>query len=67
MKHYTLDEAFEMLISNTRLWDSSRLPVNTITKLRHRLKNGKLGDQSKRNFIEKSGVFEKVEYYDLKK
>lgn len=66
MKHYTLDEAFEMLISNTRQWDSSRLPVNTITKLRHRQKNGKLGDQSKRNFIEKSGMFKKIEIYEFK-
>lgn len=63
----TTDQAFEWLLDNTKLWrKNTDLSPNHVTVLRNRYRKGELKESAKINMIEKSGLFDRTNYFQFK-
>ena len=66
----TIDEAVQWLLdkNNRRRWNNGEKPLceQNLDTMRRRLNSGEMKELAKLNLIKRSGMFEKVMYFELK-
>lgn len=62
----TIEEAVQWLLDNPSKWNKKVMSPQTVTMLRKRFRDGKMGDAAKMNLIERSGEFEKTIYFEFR-